>query len=189
MIFVFFQSDKEKNESEKLIPKDIVISDSPPLSSKELDQLIVKAMDEQYTGKVKDVRITEVINTKNNTFVSFLLNEGTYFGALYATKENEKYLLQNIDIANKDKKEKLNVMQIVVEDKEDTQKNYRIITGMINRKFDSVDITYKSDKNNIIQIDGKQRTFLHVNMDNKDLPKKISGKLNDQEIFLINYSD
>jgi hypothetical protein len=187
--FLFFQNEEKSIASEEIKPKDLMINKADSITSNNLNNLIKKAMNEQYTGKVSNIKVTEVLNVENGTFVSFLLEEGNYYGVLYTTKKNEEYILNDISISKNNKNDQLNVMELLGDTKEVTKRKYRIISGITNDKMDSVHIFYQNGEYLIIKLDSKQKTFLNVSVGNTVLPIKISGKLNDKEIFSIKYAN
>lgn len=186
--YFLFQNEKNSMASEDLKPRDIIISKETSISSNSLKTLIKKAINNQYTGNVTNIKITEVLNIEDGTFVSFLLEEGNYYGVLYSTKKNEDYVLNTIEIYKTNKKEKLNVSQLIGNTNEVPKRKYRIISGIINGKMDTVDIFYQDGEYFIIKLDNTKKTFMNINVGNAVPPTKISGKLQDKEIFSITYS-
>jgi hypothetical protein len=185
--FLFFHDEKNIDTTTKITPKGAILNRPNSITSNNLQSLIKKAIHAQYTGKVTSIKITETLNIENGTFVSFLLEKEDYFGVLYASKNDEKYKLNDIELTKKNKNEKLNVMQILGDTEEQPKRNYRIVTGVINDKIDSIHIFYPDGEYFIIKLDGKQKNFLNVRVGNTDAPVKISGKLKDKEIYSINY--
>ncbi|WP_214484837.1 hypothetical protein [Bacillus sp. SM2101] len=191
--YIFIYTEKSLNEEvdtimyEEIEPKGMVIT-TESIADKNLEKLVSKGIDHFYSRKPNEINITEVSNIEGGTFASFTLEQGSYYGVLYSVKNSQgEYHLEDIDISKADLEEAINVSHLLGDTNGDVKQKYRIISGKINDKVDSVVIFYPNSDYTVIELDDTQKTFMYVNVGYVEAPKKIIGNLNDEEVFSIVY--
>ena len=180
-------SDEKNISVDAIEPNGLVSSTNSPIKSENLNEIVLKGLEELYSVKPTDLKITEVLNIEDSTFATFTFEKERYYGVLYSKKNQDMYLMGDIDINKTFKSEKMNVSQLIGDTNEDVKRKYRIISGIINDEMDSVNILYPNGEFIIIKLDNNQKTFMNVNVGYDDPPVKIIGLLKDKEVFQIEY--
>ncbi|MFS1515382.1 hypothetical protein V1503_02515 [Bacillus sp. SCS-151] len=191
--YTFIYTEKSSNEEvdtimyEEIKPKGMVTT-TESIADKNLEKLVSKGIDYFYSRKPNEIYITEISNIEGGTFTSFTLEQGSYYGVMYSVKNSQgEYHLEDIDIYITNLKEAINVSHLLGDTNGDMKQKYRIISGKINDKVDSVDIFYPNSDYTVIELNDNQQTFMYVNVGYVEAPKKIIGNLNDEEVFSIVY--
>ncbi|WP_214484659.1 hypothetical protein [Bacillus sp. SM2101] len=191
--YTFIYTEKSSNEEvdtimyEELKPKGMVTT-TESIADKNLEKLVSKGIDYFYSRKPNEIYITEISNIEGGTFTSFTLQQGSYYGVMYSVKNSQgEYHLEDIDIYKTNLKEAINVSHLLGDTNGDVKQKYRIISGKINDKVDSVVIFYPNSDYTVIELNDNQQTFMYVNVGYVEAPKKIIGNLNDEEVFSIVY--
>lgn len=158
-------SDKIAN----IIENNKTVTESPSYE-KNITDLVKKNL-QNY--KAESLKIEEIVDENNSTFVHFLVNNDTlHEGLAYLAKEDNLYNLVEIDIAETD----LNIpftkhiLSVLLKD----GRNCRLIGGYINDKvIEEIHLEYQNNTIKVIKIGADQKTFLEYIIGDVDSLKAI----------------